>query len=210
MRKSRETSHQEIVETAWKLARRDGYAALTMLNVAREAGLTRQAIYWHFETRTQLLLEVADYNDRQMPDASVMYEGLAQMPATESLVAMMRAWLVSLPGEAPLLLELTSESLHDDHAREAMQTRMQGFARLMENVFIRRLLAEGNLRPDLDPALAADYILSLGTPPVWRNLTGFLGWSHDRFCSYTIDRILEFLLTPEALAAYHARLKAAV
>lgn len=204
-RKSRETSHQEIVEIAWAFARQNGFAALTMQSVGKEAGLTRQAIYWHFATRTQLLLEVADHNDRKMPDASVMYEGLAQMPPAESLVAMMRAWLKSLPSEAPLLLELFAEAQRDDGAMEAMRARMRGFAGVIEEVFLRRLAAAGELRPALEIRAAADYALSLGTPSLWLHLTGFLGWSHEKFCDYTIDRILEFLLTPDALDAYRAR-----
>lgn len=204
-RKSRDTSHQEIVEIAWALARRDGFAALTMQSVAREAGLTRQTIYWHFATRTQLLLEVADHNDRQMPDASVMYEGLAAMPPVESLVAMMRAWLKTLPAEAPLLLELSTEAQRDDSALEAMRARMRELARVIEHVFLQRLKAAGELKPSLDPKRAADYTLSLGTPPHWLHLTVFLGWSHETFSDYTIDRVLEFLLTPEALDAYRQR-----
>jgi AcrR family transcriptional regulator len=208
-RKSRDTAHQEILEIAWTQARRDGFSALTMQSVAKEAGLTRQTIYWHFASRTQLLLEVADHNDRKMRDASVMYEGLGDLPPVESLVAMMRAWLGNLPAEAPLLLELASEALRDESAMTAMRSRMRGLAGVIETVFISRIAAAGELRHDLDPKAAADYALGLGTPSLWLHFTGFLGWSDETFRDFTIDRVLDFLLSPDALDAYRERRAAA-
>jgi TetR/AcrR family acrAB operon transcriptional repressor len=53
---AKEISHQAIVEAAWLLAKTEGISSLTMMKVAKAAGLTRQAIYWHFKSRTNLLL----------------------------------------------------------------------------------------------------------------------------------------------------------
>lgn len=192
----KEISHQSIVEAAWLLAKNEGIASLTMAKVAKAAGLSRQAVYWHFKSRTTLLLEVGHFHDTQLQGADLLFNGVPGASAVESLVAMMKTWLRELPAAAPLLLALNAEALIDEEAKLALETRMADLSRIMESVHIRRIEAEGFLKDGVDPREISDIILILGSPPMWQQLTQFLGWDHDQYTRYVINQVLELVVKP--------------
>ena len=198
MQKSaKEMSHQAIVQAAWTMARDEGIASLTMSKIAKAAGLTRQAVYWHFQSRTNLLFEVAQFNDRQLEGAEIVFNGLAEVSGAESLAAMLKVWLNSLPAAGPLLLALYSASLADDEAREALQARMKGLRDVIEEVFLKRIRAEGQLRDGVDITEAACFIYVMASPPSWQQITQCLGWNHDFYVDYVIGKVLELYVQPE-------------
>lgn len=198
MQKSaKEMSHQAIVEAAWSMARNEGIAGLTMTKIAKAASLTRQAVYWHFQSRTNLLFEVAQFNDRQLEGADVLFNGLPDVSGVESLVAMLKVWLNSLPTAGPLLLALYSASLTDDDARDALQARMKDLRDTIEKVFLKRIEAEGHVKDGTDIVEAACFIYMLASPPSWQQITQCLGWNHDFFVGYVIDKVLELYVKPE-------------
>jgi AcrR family transcriptional regulator len=190
----KETSRQSIIETALRLAKEEGIASLTIARVAGAAGMTRQAVYWHFKTRTQLLLDVSNHFDSQLEDADLMFAGLPDRPAIESLEAMMRAWLTQLPHAAPMLLALHAESLTDPEARDALSLRFADLSRVMETVYLKRLQNEGSLREGLDLREASQLLLVAGSPPVWHQLTAILGWSHETYVSFVMAQVRTLIL----------------
>ena len=48
----------QILETTWRLIETEGAAAATLVRVARETGVSRQAVYLFFGNRAGLLEEV--------------------------------------------------------------------------------------------------------------------------------------------------------
>lgn len=57
----KEMTHQRILETAAKVIRRDGFDALAVADVMKQAGLTHGGFYAHFSNRDALLAEALDY-----------------------------------------------------------------------------------------------------------------------------------------------------
>jgi TetR/AcrR family transcriptional regulator, transcriptional repressor for nem operon len=57
----KELTHQRILETAAKVIRRDGFDALAVADVMKQAGLTHGGFYAHFSNRDALLAEALDY-----------------------------------------------------------------------------------------------------------------------------------------------------
>ena len=53
-----EQTRQEIFEAGLRVFSEKGFAAATMSDVAREAGISRGAIYWHFRTKDEFIQEV--------------------------------------------------------------------------------------------------------------------------------------------------------
>src|SRR5687767_6375812 len=57
MRKTKEDAAQTrqlVLDTALSVFSRKGYAATTLDDIAKEASLTRGAIYWHFKDKAEL------------------------------------------------------------------------------------------------------------------------------------------------------------
>jgi AcrR family transcriptional regulator len=195
--KSKEISHQAIVETAWTMARQEGIASLTMTKIAKSSGLTRQAIYWHFKSRTNLLSEVANFNDTRAEDMALFSIGIAHLPAAQSFVAVLRIWLSALPAAAPMFLALYAASLTDDDAKAALTARMHGLRDLIAGVHLQRIKMEGQLREGIDIAEAACFIFTMTSAPFWQQITECLGWRHEFYVGYVIRQMLELYVKPE-------------
>jgi len=72
----KELTHQRILETAARIIRRDGFEALAVADVMKQAGLTHGGFYAHFANRDALLAEALAYAGAD--SQSVMNHGLAQ------------------------------------------------------------------------------------------------------------------------------------
>jgi AcrR family transcriptional regulator len=55
-----EKSRDRILSAAYKTIARLGYAASTIDRIAAEAGLTKGAVYWHFENKKELFLAILE------------------------------------------------------------------------------------------------------------------------------------------------------
>lgn len=60
----KEATRQRILETAARIIRRDGFDALGVADVMKQAGLTHGGFYAHFPNRDALLAEALDYARR--------------------------------------------------------------------------------------------------------------------------------------------------
>lgn len=197
MSPKKEQSRQAIVEVAFRLAMEKGIPGLTIAKVAKAAGLTRQALYWHFKSRGALLLAISDYVDSQLVDTEALFHGRPGATAFENFEFMMRTWLQQLPQAAPLPLALHAESLTDQEVRDALATRLTGLARVMHDVYLAPMAAEGVLKPGLDLKRAADFLLIIGSPPMWHQMTRILGWSDDEFADCVMRTVREYILAPD-------------
>ena len=66
-----EQTRQDIIEAAMKVFNRQGYSPTKLSEIAKEAGTTRGAIYWHFENKlhlyeTLVTIGLADLRNRIM------------------------------------------------------------------------------------------------------------------------------------------------
>lgn len=58
--RSKEATHERIVETAARAIRRSGYDGTSVADIMKEAGLTHGGFYAHFASREAMLAEAAD------------------------------------------------------------------------------------------------------------------------------------------------------
>jgi TetR/AcrR family transcriptional regulator, transcriptional repressor for nem operon len=65
----KEQTHQRILATAAKMIRRDGFEALAVAEVMKQAGLTHGGFYAHFANRDALLAEALAYAGADSSDA---------------------------------------------------------------------------------------------------------------------------------------------
>ncbi|MGF6637906.1 TetR/AcrR family transcriptional regulator [Paraburkholderia sp. MM6662-R1] len=59
-RKQAEVTREEILDAAEVLFARDGVSAVPLTSIARHAGLTTGAVYWHFADKDELLVALFD------------------------------------------------------------------------------------------------------------------------------------------------------
>jgi AcrR family transcriptional regulator len=64
-----EETHQEMIETAVRLISEKGVEALSVSALAREMGVNRTTVYYHFETREALIAAVKAWSSEQLARA---------------------------------------------------------------------------------------------------------------------------------------------
>lgn len=148
----------------------------TMADVARAAGLSRQAIYLHFPDRMTLLFALALRAKEEHPSPK-LDDAPSARAALGSLVARFaeiypKVW----PAVRALENETGDRSLAPDQRALAEHFRDRGCRALAE-----RFRDEGALAAHLSPAAAADILSTLLSLAVWKELVLARGWDSARY-----------------------------
>src|SRR5438874_13750669 len=89
--RSKEATHNRIVEAAARAIRRSGYNGTGVADIMKGAGLTHGGFYAHFPSREAMLAEAAD---RAGGESVAMMERIAATaPPQRAFQAMMQAYL---------------------------------------------------------------------------------------------------------------------
>jgi TetR/AcrR family transcriptional regulator, transcriptional repressor for nem operon len=89
--KSKEVTHDRIVDAAARAIRRSGYNGTGVADIMKDAGLTHGGFYAHFPSRQAMLAEAAD---RAGSESVAMMERIAaKLPQQQALPAMLQAYL---------------------------------------------------------------------------------------------------------------------
>jgi len=89
--RSKEATHDRIVEAAARAIRRSGYNGTGVADIMRDAGLTHGGFYAHFGSREAMLAEAADRAGSE--SVELMERIAAAVPPEHALPAMLKAYL---------------------------------------------------------------------------------------------------------------------
>jgi AcrR family transcriptional regulator len=151
----------------------------TMSDIARASGVSRQAVYLHFPSRTDLLVAATRYQDTQNDVDTALAPSRAARSGTERLSAFVTAWGSYIPkiyGVARAIMAVTDT---DPEAAAAWNTRMQDM-REGCRAAVQALQDDGVLPPNTDPEQATDLLWTILSVRTWENLTQTCGW--DQAC----------------------------
>lgn len=169
-----------ILEATRALVEEQGWADVSLEAVAARAGVSRQAIYLNFGSRTGLLLALVDWMDEVQGIAPLVERVLAAGSGEEELNR-----LVELSAEFEPRIRAAAAALdaarHGDAAcaavwNDRMERRRAAYART-----VNRLAREGNLADGLQPADAIDLMLVMLSPRTHEDLRTGRGWSQARY-----------------------------
>ena len=162
-------TRESILRAALDLFSEKGYSSTTFNDIAKRIGMTRGAVYWHFENKEALLTALVefthDYKDtlveERVPDtetladlreAVVMY---ARVVAEDDLVRKMQFFL-------NLQMEWSQDLLKETHEKigEIRRSHLEGFRQCFEVPQIQPLLKS---ETDLDQLVLILAALWMGT-----------------------------------------------
>ena len=97
-----ERTRQRILDAAARTFRDKGYAATTLNDIANAARLRAGSIYYHFESKEQILEEVFDIGIKRISDAVIRDVGALpdDAPPSEKIRVGMETHLRTLPRQA--------------------------------------------------------------------------------------------------------------
>jgi len=180
MTKSGEETRTRILKASWDLLEQGPETPARMSDIARAAGVSRQAVYLHFPNRTELLIAAARFVDA----ASAIDERLAASRAATTgptrLDAYIEAWGTYIPVIHGVGRALMTMATTDEAARAAWDDRMTAM-RDGCDAAIQALARDGLLRPDLDLKRGTDLIWTLLSVRNWEHLVGDCGWSQGDY-----------------------------
>jgi AcrR family transcriptional regulator len=173
-------TRERILLATWKLMEQRRGQGVRLEDVARKAGVSRQAVYLHFHSRSDLLIATARYLDerlelpRRIQQACEAGNG---MLGIEAYVAFWAAYIPEMYGLAKALL-LARET--DDAAAAAWADRMQALYQGCLSV-VQTIATEGKLDPSWTIEAAADFFWATLSISTWEQLTFERGWSQDQY-----------------------------
>lgn len=176
-----------ILRSALALLEVPGAKLPTMSDIAKATGVSRQAVYLHYPSRTDLLIAATRYQDQQLNIDAALAPSRAAQTGRERLEAFVTAWADHIPkiyGVARALMAVTDT---DAEAAAAWNMRM---ADLREGcaAAITALAQDSTLPPNMDQDQATDLLWTLLSIRNWENLTQKCGWDQD--CYRTTIRAL--------------------
>ncbi len=179
--KSTETRNR-ILEAALGLleANSGERQAVRMSDIARETGVSRQAVYLHFATRTELLVAATQYLDELLDSDTRLAPSRTAKTGVERLDAFIEAWGSFIPeihGVAKALLAMGDT---DQAAADAWNDRMQAMRQGCEAA-INALATDNTLSPDHTPAEATDILWTLLSVRNWEQLTQQCHWPQPQY-----------------------------
>lgn len=166
-----------------------------MADVARAAGVSRQAVYLHFPSRGQLFMAVVRKMDDEADIRARCTRALGEPDPTEALRAFVATWLGFVATIRPVATMLLAARNTDDDAWAAWEDRM-GELRSGFEFATRRLAAAGLLRRGLQAPGAADLAWALMSVPVWEQLVVDRGWTAARADRHLVDAVIAVVTEP--------------
>lgn len=155
-----------------------------MSDVAKEAGVSRQAIYLHFPSRADLLVATTRHIDEVENVADQLANVFENTTGRKQLTAFVHAWGNYIPvvyGGAKRLLAIKDS---DPDAEAAWQDRMTGLHAACSGV-VKSLARDNDLADGLRPAEAAHLMWTIVSVPHWEMLRIEQGISQKRYLELT-------------------------
>lgn len=164
------------------------FADLSLARVATEAGVSRQAVYLHFGSRTGLLLALVAWMDESGRFETLAAPALKLDNPTEMLLGLVAAAAAYNTDVAAVSLALRQARRSDQAAATAWDDRMA-----VRMAGIRSTVApvaeSGGLRPGWTVNSATDMIFALIAPTMYEDLVIDRKWSQRRYT----DRIVRLV-----------------
>ncbi|MGI9284238.1 MAG: TetR/AcrR family transcriptional regulator [Pseudomonadales bacterium] len=179
---SRENSQTRIniLKAALYLLEADQGSGVRMSDIAKQAGVSRQAVYLHFSTRAQLLIATTQYVDELKGMEKRLASSRSAQSGIERLNAYIEAWGNYIPEIYGIAKALLAMSDSDDAAAKAWQDRMQAMRQGCEAA-INALKKDNALSADYSPKQATDILWTMLSVRNWEQLTIQCGWPQKRY-----------------------------
>jgi AcrR family transcriptional regulator len=195
MSRNSSDTRARILDCTWNLLESED-KKVRMSDIAKAAGISRQALYLHFPTRAELLVATTRHIDSVKNVDARLAESRAASSGRERLLAFISAWGGYIPEIYGMSVALRAMRADDAEAAAAWEDRMQA-VRHGCAAAVRALVADGALGPDLTEEVATDLLWALLSVENWEQLVRDCGWSQDDY-ETRISRLAEAALLAAA------------
>lgn len=177
---------QKIMAATWRLMEAERAPAVRMSDIAKAAGVSRQAVYLHFENRAALLIATTRYMDEVLEAQARLIPFRAAKGGEAKIRAFVAAWAGQVRRVQGVARALVAMRVTDAEADAAWRDRMGAMREGCASA-VAALAAEGRLAAPWTEETATDLFAATLSFETWDHLTAERGWSETDY----IDRIGE-------------------
>jgi len=186
----RPSTRERILEVTWDLSNQLSPKSPTVAEVAKAAGVSRQAIYLHFTNRANLLTETIQ---RQQVDVPARLERARAVEPEQVFTS----WLTEIFSEYKKNLSITRAFVAavylDPDGAVAWEDRVQAIRGSARRT-VEKLNGLGVLKTDWTVERAADWVYSKMNFETWHLLVHELDWSQRAVLEKTVESLESDLL----------------
>jgi AcrR family transcriptional regulator len=180
----------QILDAAWHRVHEHGASAISVKDIAADAGVSRQLVYFHYGNRAGLLTAMARYRDEQSGFATAVAKAHDEEPI-DAIEHVLRAWCAYLPEILPVARALEAALISGDEGGAAWRDRM-GELHAIFRAVVRRI----ELSPGWTTETASDWIWARLQPSAYAHLVEERAWTHDQFTEWSVESLMSELTEP--------------
>ncbi|MDX1616511.1 MAG: TetR/AcrR family transcriptional regulator [Candidatus Promineifilaceae bacterium] len=188
-------TRRRILEATWRLMETGPGRGVRMQDIAAAAEVSRQALYLHFASRTDLLIATVQYVDEKLGFNEQMQAVFDAPDSRTALAVFIKFWASYVPQIHGVAGALLAARASDQAAATAWRNRMEGLRRIC-GWLVDRLAREGQLASEWLPAKAADMLWALISVQLWVGLTVERGWTSEAYATH-LSRVARRALLAE-------------
>ncbi|XUU61933.1 TetR/AcrR family transcriptional regulator [Erythrobacter sp. HA6-11] len=173
-------TRSRILEAAWQALESGDPRQSRMGDIAKAAGISRQALYLHFPSRTELLVATARHLDKVFDIDAALAESRAAETGRERLSAFIHGWCGHIPHIYGVGRAFMAMMPSDEAAASAWGDRMQA-VREGCDAAVSALAKDSALAGRWEHKKAVDWLWTLLSVRNWEHLTQDCGWSQSEY-----------------------------
>jgi len=173
-------TRERILKAALDLLEQSVGKGVRMSDIAKQAGISRQALYLHFATRAELLIAVTHYVDELKESDARLAPSRAAQSGVERLDAFVEAWTGYIPEIYPTAKVLIAMGDTDKEAAAAWDLRMRDMKEGCAAA-IDALVADNDLSAAYSRQDATDLLWAMLSVRNWEHLKQQCGWSQKKY-----------------------------
>ncbi len=173
-------TRSRVLQATWELMEEHEGHGVAMADIAKRAGLSRQAVYLHFPNRAELLIAATWYVDEALDLPAKLRPMQAATTGAERLDRLIAAWGGHLPGIHGVTTAMLRMKADDADAATAWADRMNDIREACSRT-VAMLASEDRLRPGWSKRAATDVLAMLLSVENWQRLTREDGWSNTTY-----------------------------
>ena len=191
MSSNRINTKSRILEVTWRLLE-NGNKAIRMADIAKAAGVSRQALYLHFPSRAELHIATTRHIDKVKNVDARLARSRSASSGVERLHAFVDAWGGYIPQIHGISVALRAMRDTDKEAAAAWEDRMQAVRQGCEAAVLA-ILQDGYLKEGITEITGVDLLWTLLSVENWERLVLECGWSQSEY-EQTLKKIAEVSL----------------
>ena len=164
-----EVRRQQILDAALRAFSRDGYDKTSMARIARDAGLTKGGVYFHFSSKEELFTATVEAElTRRWGALQALSDASASVPSAVALQQVIQWWFRVDEGPRLLTPGILAACIDMERPREAFIRQMDKVTDVLAEL-IGRLMTEMDV--ESDARALAELLMMLRAGAIWKEVT---------------------------------------